>query len=391
MSITLLQLCEDSERKYSMRLIAGEAGMNSIVRWVHILEYNGSEPFLHGGELVITAGIGINDPAGMERFISSLRDCGACGAIIASEKAIPENVTSFCNDNSFPLFHAKDSKRMIDISYDMCRRISGSEKSEKALNDALCSIISDPQLLRSYKKLLIRSGFSDDGNYTAAAVHIVPDSGNNADISVLADNKSLLGKIRNMTGFCASFVCKGVFVMLFRDHTDDDLKKIFALPEFDPAGNKTYIGISELQHGFENIPSAYGQAESALVYSVMYDSRITLYKDTGILQLILGVKNKTVLYEYVKKHIGVLFEYDSLRNTDLAETLRIYLNNNSSVNETAAIEMVHRNTVNSKIRTARELLGHELDDISKSRLIIAFLINDVLRIYNDMPFGNPSG
>ena len=53
------------------------------------------------------------------------------------------------------------------------------------------------------------------------------------------------------------------------------------------------------------------------------------------------------------------------------------------MNEVAAIEKVHRNTINSKIRTVKELLGNELDDISKSRLLIAFLINDVLNVYDE--------
>ena len=53
------------------------------------------------------------------------------------------------------------------------------------------------------------------------------------------------------------------------------------------------------------------------------------------------------------------------------------------MNEVAAIAKVHRNTVNSKIRTVRELLGRELDDVVKSRLILAYLVNDVLRVYDE--------
>ena len=35
------------------------------------------------------------------------------------------------------------------------------------------------------------------------------------------------------------------------------------------------------------------------------------------------------------------------------------------------------------MRTIREFLGRELDDAYKSRLIIAFLADDVLRIYDE--------
>lgn len=38
MAITLSQLCANTEKKYSMKLIAGHAGMGNTVRWVHILK-----------------------------------------------------------------------------------------------------------------------------------------------------------------------------------------------------------------------------------------------------------------------------------------------------------------------------------------------------------------
>ena len=44
---------------------------------------------------------------------------------------------------------------------------------------------------------------------------------------------------------------------------------------------------------------------------------------------------------------------------------------------------MHRNTVNSKIRTVKELLGSELDDACKSRLLVAYLTDDVLNIYDE--------
>ena len=38
MAISLSQLCENAERSYSMRLIAGSGGVENTVRWVHIVE-----------------------------------------------------------------------------------------------------------------------------------------------------------------------------------------------------------------------------------------------------------------------------------------------------------------------------------------------------------------
>ena len=61
MAVTLMMLCGDTERKYTMKLVAGKAGLDNIVRWVHIVEDSGEQPFLHGGELAVTTGIGHSD------------------------------------------------------------------------------------------------------------------------------------------------------------------------------------------------------------------------------------------------------------------------------------------------------------------------------------------
>ena len=53
MAISLSQLCEDAEKSYSMRLVAGSGGMENTVRWVHIVEDSEVPDFLHGNELII--------------------------------------------------------------------------------------------------------------------------------------------------------------------------------------------------------------------------------------------------------------------------------------------------------------------------------------------------
>ena len=52
MAISLLQLCTNVERKYSMKLIAGSAGLENTVRWVHMVEDSEVPDFLHGNELI---------------------------------------------------------------------------------------------------------------------------------------------------------------------------------------------------------------------------------------------------------------------------------------------------------------------------------------------------
>ncbi len=193
---------------------------------------------------------------------------------------------------------------------------------------------------------------------------------------------ALRRNVKNTSSRSALFVFKGLMTAVFQNGTENEIKSFCkcACAAFE---DNIYIGVSGSVAGIAGIAAAYEQAEAALVSSVLRGRERTDYGDTGIIRLITGVKDRKILRDYVEEQLGQVIGYDRDHGTDLARTLRIYLENNSSVNEVAAIAKVHRNTVNSKIRTVRELIGKELDDVTKSRLIIAFLVNDVLRVYDE--------
>ena len=58
MAISLSQLCANAEKDHEMKLIAGSAGLENTVRWVHMVEDSEVPGFLHGNELIFTTGIG---------------------------------------------------------------------------------------------------------------------------------------------------------------------------------------------------------------------------------------------------------------------------------------------------------------------------------------------
>ena len=380
MSVTLMQLCESPIPKYGMKLIAGRNGMDGIVRWVHIIEDTGTLSMLRGGELIITSGVGHSGNEWITDFIGSSKSAGAVGAVIvvgANIPYVPDAAAKYCEDIGFPLFTLEAGSDILDISYELCRRITGSEKHESAVNEALKALISDPSALRSYHKILTRSEFLDDSTYTAVTVCGFKGGSPSAGAGM-----ALRRNIKNTASRSALFVFKGLLTAIFQNGTENEIKS-FCKCAGAAFEDNIYIGVSEPVTGIAGISAAYEQSEAALVSSVLEEKECTGYGDAGIIRLITAVKDRKILRDYVKEQLGGMIEYDREHGTDLARTLRIYLENNSSVNEVAAIVKVHRNTVNSKIRTVRELLGHELDDISKSRLILAYLVNDVLRVYEE--------
>ncbi|MEU3456807.1 PucR family transcriptional regulator [Micromonospora sp. NPDC006766] len=65
------------------RLVAGDAGLDRAVRWVHVAEVPDIATLLGGGELVLTTGIGLPaDDAGLRAFIGDLADVGVSGLVV---------------------------------------------------------------------------------------------------------------------------------------------------------------------------------------------------------------------------------------------------------------------------------------------------------------------
>ena len=69
----------DLIRDLDVRLVAGEAGLENAVRWVHISELEDPTPWLSGGELLLTTGMGLLDAERQRAFVKLLAGHGLAG------------------------------------------------------------------------------------------------------------------------------------------------------------------------------------------------------------------------------------------------------------------------------------------------------------------------
>ena len=126
MAISLSQLCVNAEKSYAMKLIAGSGGLENTVRWVHIVEDSEVPDFLHGNELIFTTGIAHSGTDWLKGFAESLKAKGVVGLVVNIGpyiESVPSPVIVYCEQNDLPLFTIPWSTRIVDISYDFCRRM----------------------------------------------------------------------------------------------------------------------------------------------------------------------------------------------------------------------------------------------------------------------------
>ena len=89
----------DLIRDLDVRLVAGEAGLENAVRWVHISELEDPTPWLSGGELLLTTGMGLLDAEGQREYVQRLAGHGLAGLGLGTgfaHESVPEALRAVC-------------------------------------------------------------------------------------------------------------------------------------------------------------------------------------------------------------------------------------------------------------------------------------------------------
>src|SRR5436189_1699009 len=126
----------DLIRNLDVRLVAGEAGLENAVRWVHISELEDPTPWLSGGELLLTTGIQLTTAARQRRFAARLAEHALAGLGLGTgfgHRRIPKALAEAAEKVGLPLFEVpyempfiaiteKAFSRLVNEQYDVLRR-----------------------------------------------------------------------------------------------------------------------------------------------------------------------------------------------------------------------------------------------------------------------------
>src|SRR3954470_6534316 len=97
----------DLVRDLELELLAGDDAAEAPVRWVHISELADQTPWLSGGELLLTTGMGLGDDASESAYVEGLADHGLAGlgfGLGFGHDEVPEALLEAAQARGFPLF-----------------------------------------------------------------------------------------------------------------------------------------------------------------------------------------------------------------------------------------------------------------------------------------------
>src|SRR4051794_12988959 len=101
--LTVRELVRDLE----LELLAGDDAADAPVRWVHISELGDPTPWLSGGELLLTTGMGLGDGASQRAYVERLADHGLAGlgfGLGFGHDDVPAALLEASKARGFPLF-----------------------------------------------------------------------------------------------------------------------------------------------------------------------------------------------------------------------------------------------------------------------------------------------
>ena len=161
----------DLIRDLDVRLVAGEAGLENAVRWVHISELEDPTPWLSGGELLLTTGMRLTDPDTQRSYVRLLAGHGLAGLGLGTgfaHQEVPDALRETAAELGFPLLEVpyevpfiavteKAASHLVNEHYAVLQRaLSAHERlerivlSERGLDgvaEALASLIGGPAMI----------------------------------------------------------------------------------------------------------------------------------------------------------------------------------------------------------------------------------------------------
>src|SRR6266566_258574 len=133
---TLAEILElEPVRRGCPEILTGADLLGRPVRWVHAIEVPDAARLLHGGELVLTTGIGLPDePALQARYVAELAAVGAAGLAVELGRrysgSLPAALVSAAVQQHLPLVAFSREVLFVEVTEAVHARIIDSQREE---------------------------------------------------------------------------------------------------------------------------------------------------------------------------------------------------------------------------------------------------------------------
>ena len=397
MAITIREITKLVEH-LDMKLVAGEAGLDREISWTHMVDSDTISAFLQGQELVFTTGVGLNKNLTLLELVKDVYRDGASGIVInigPYVESINQDIKNFANEKDFPVFEVPWSVHMAEIMRIICFEITKQQQNRIEISAALNNAFLCPFQEELYIPVLMKKGYMPDNLYIVSTVYIHNGQGEISEERLESVVSQLSGHIRCNYKRILTCIQDRCIALVFSNYSDAECEDIagnifsrICTWMHKEEGMIMTVGthvykLNELHKSYEtarqlNKFSGFGTVPGEIVSG---QCKLVLYRNIGVLRLLLSLKDKDAMKAYVDDTVRPLIEYDETHGTDLSGELMCYIRHDCSLQDTADALFIHRNTVNYKINKAADILEMDITRLSsRFEINMGFLIYELLKI-----------
>jgi len=317
MAVTVQELFDSIREKEEITLVAGEKGMNSVVRWLHMVESTDISSFLEGEEIAFTTGIGLHNEEELMELVEFNYKQHASAMVINIGpyiKQIPELVIAFGNRVGFPIFSVPWKVHMANIMHSFSLQINLDEQRELEITSALKNAVCFPQNEELYIPALLKYGYKREWSFCIVVVEYL----NRKYMPLSEHERSAL--VRFNRRFFREWKKQMVmleqeenYVYIFTNISEEKVKESMEAywREAEPFVCKDgifYAGIGRTTKSMRCIGKCFNQAERIKLLNKKQSkkNRFVTYNELGIRKLLLEIDNTDVIEEYYNETLGKL-------------------------------------------------------------------------------------
>lgn len=369
-----------------MQLVAGQSGLDRVVRWVHFIDLPDVLPWVQGGELLIITGIGLNgDMQRLGEVVRGIIQKKLAGLVVNVGpyiEEIPAEVIHMANEAGFPVFTLPWEVRLVEVMQEISSYIVMKQTEERSINDLLEQILFCT--LDDSSTLVERAAYYGYDLSKPHQVAIISPSNLESYMKMhqIEDEKALVefkAKFEQVVRGLLSVRGRKVLAMLRMDsviflaplekknaasrHNVTLLANIVEKIAVKLPGLEVAAGLGGRFDDLSTARKSYIQAKKVLRFAEFKTASrpIFAYEQLGAYKLLFEIESAK-LDEYYRDVMETLLEYDREQKMDLVATLFVYFEENGNAAKTAKRLFVHRNTLDYRLKKIAEITGKDLND-----------------------------
>lgn len=369
----------------SLKLIAGQGGLNKVVEKCGILDYEFvdgvrekwySTNFRDENMIVMTSFLYAKDNEYLIMdAVKNLASRKCSGLIIKNIFRLPihENVIRYADTMNFPILIIENNNiHFEDLIVIISERIKHYEvlHYRESKVDEILRSGSDHQMCEriaydinpTFKTDMIAFFFKAKGVFGAEDYLEIEKIAEKSDILTASDSlfyyKDGFFVVRSSDMFTTVDAAKlsSPVIDIFRDILDD-----FS------------VGVSAVHHLLWQIKNCFEESRYAASLNKNGDSDYMLYKDMGIYKVILPYCSDPVMRDFCREYLKPLEDYDLETKGNLLKTAVAYVMNDGDIQKTADSMAQHKNTIRYRLKNINNIMGINVFE-AKNYEILSFAV-----------------